>query len=112
VLFDDLVPELNVSWGPAPKPPWFRFAEGLASHSLLRSRTTLFASFSGKRRALSEVIGAYLGEKSQLTRYMFFRQIRVGGAAAYPVRGKLLVYAYSPSIFPVESRCNPGRRSC
>jgi hypothetical protein len=39
-----------VHWGLAPKPPWFRFAEDLGFNCLLRSRTTLFASFSGKRR--------------------------------------------------------------
>jgi hypothetical protein len=43
-----------VHWGQAPKPPWFRFAEGLRFNCLLRSRTTLFASFSGKRRTLSD----------------------------------------------------------
>jgi hypothetical protein len=45
-----------LSWGQAPKPPWLRFAEGYGYETiLLRSRTTLFASFSGKRRLLDQL---------------------------------------------------------
>jgi hypothetical protein len=42
--------------GASPQTPRVGFAEGWAAHNLLRSRTTLFASFSGKRRILQDEI--------------------------------------------------------
>jgi hypothetical protein len=40
-------------WGAKPpRPPWVGFAETWVNNDLLRSRETLFASFSGKRRVL------------------------------------------------------------
>jgi hypothetical protein len=56
-----------VFWG-QPQTPWFRFAEGLGAHSFLRSRTTLFASFSGKRRI------SFSKEKKLLDRLVFWGQ--------------------------------------
>jgi hypothetical protein len=44
-----LKPLTSLFWG-QPQTPWLRFAEVWATYDLLRSRTTLFASFSGKRR--------------------------------------------------------------
>jgi hypothetical protein len=44
-------------WG-QPQTPWLRFVEKVGQCGLLRSRATLFASFSGKRRYLLTRISA------------------------------------------------------
>jgi hypothetical protein len=53
ILLDDLPPDQLDSQqvlGNKPSNPRVGFVEVLGAHSFLRSRTTLFASFSGKRR--------------------------------------------------------------
>jgi hypothetical protein len=54
---------LVIFGGHAPQTPWVGFAEGWAAQSLLRSRTTLFASFSGKRRSLLDELLNFWGAR-------------------------------------------------
>jgi hypothetical protein len=51
---------LVIFLGASFQTPWVGFAEGWAAQDLLRSRTTLFASFSGKRRILSDQLTCLL----------------------------------------------------
>jgi hypothetical protein len=46
-----------LSWGQAPKPPWFRFAEGFGLNYLLRSRTNAFCFFFWKKKTSISSIG-------------------------------------------------------
>jgi hypothetical protein len=48
--------EALFSWGQAPKPPGSASPNFWVPKDLLRSRPTLFASFSGKRRTLSTIV--------------------------------------------------------
>jgi hypothetical protein len=49
-LLFSLYKPIGLFLGASPQTPWVGFAEFGVEYGLLRSRTTLFASFSGKRR--------------------------------------------------------------
>jgi hypothetical protein len=62
---------LYIAWGQAPKPPGLASLEVLGMYDLPRSGTTLFASFSGKRRILWLIY--CLGASPQTPRARFAR---------------------------------------
>jgi hypothetical protein len=81
-----------VSWGQAPKPPGSA-SPRVALCGLLRSRTTLFASFSGKRRVLLDQFVTNISIRS------------LGASSQTPKVGFAEVWAIWPSATQNNAFC-------